>query len=104
MKTTTLNTQIAAAGQQCTYRALINATTGKATHKLQIEIRTDSYAPQAYARISRHDGREWQPLAGILQPNMTTPKDLAYKPRAPRAADFQDDAATLLKMAELILA
>ena len=104
MNTTTRHTQIAKAGQNARYSAILKATTATATHKLQIEIKTDSHIAQAHATISRHDGSEWKILARILPQNMATAQDLAYRHQAPQAADFKADATILIKMAELILA
>ena len=102
MQLTILDTQISKEGQSAYFTQILDARLPHRTFgKLKIEIRTDRVSHQAYARILKYDGNEWQRLAELLE--LKTDLDLAYKPGAPIPADFNQDQARLLTLATKIL-
>ena len=113
MQVTILDTQIGKHGQNVIFSQILDArlpsrTVGKLARlpsrtvgKLQITIRTDSVKSQAYARIEKYDGNQWQPLAQLL--TLETNYELAYRQEPPTCDDFELDRSRLIKIATKIL-
>jgi hypothetical protein len=76
-------------------------------HKLRVQIKSDSYANQSYARIEKYDGTLWQALHSIPWSVMGTQSKLCYMPKDMMPDDqrelFLTDRNELLRVAELIL-
>ena len=102
MQVTILDTQVAKEGQNAIFSQILDARLPYRTvGKLQITIRTDSVKSQAYARIEKYDGNQWQPLAQLL--TLETNYELAYRKEPPTPTDFNKDQARLLEIATKIL-
>lgn len=103
MQVTILDTQIGKHGQNVIFSQILDAEPPyRPRGKLQITIRTDSVKSQAYARIEKYDGNQWQPLAQLL--TLETNYELAYRQEPPTCDDFELDRSRLIKIAEKILA
>ena len=79
-------------------------------HKILIEILSDSYDFQSYARLSafNKNDQKWNIIDTIAYSKMQTPPKLAYSPELKNNADnlkeyFQKDLSQLISNAELIL-
>lgn len=116
MKVTTHRRKLANAGQSLYYRERLELRSGHSfdgvpvggIHKLRIEICSDSYAFQCYARIERWDGSQWQEVEHVHHGNMETPNSLAYAARGPEGEEaqwqkFEHDRDTLLEAAAEVL-
>jgi hypothetical protein len=102
MQLTILDTQVAKEGRNAIFSQILDARLPSRTvGKLQITIRTDSVKCQAYARIEKYNGDQWQPLAQLLQ--LETDYELAYRQEPPTPAAFNKDQARLLDLATKIL-
>jgi len=73
--------------------------------RLRIEIRSDSYMEQSYARVSLFSGGKWQLVHSILPSLMKTPHGLSNQPRGKGATEqnFSQDRAQLLRVASAVL-
>ena len=75
--------------------------------KLKVEIKSDSYRFQCYARISILDTQErkWNILHSIHYSNMQTPEKLVYSREEGQwlAAKFSGDRNKLIKMAQELI-
>lgn len=76
--------------------------------KIKIDIKSDSYENQCYARASVLKNDEWQIIYSIPHSLMKTPNNLAYKleyKNSPASAEkeFKDDIKKLKELAEKIL-
>lgn len=73
--------------------------------KLRVQIKSDSYGFQSYARIEVLDaaGRKWNSLHAIHHSRMETPHELAYSPKGCLPSSFEKDRASLLRVAKDIL-
>jgi hypothetical protein len=70
--------------------------------RIRIEIRSDSYKEQCYARCKLWSGGQWQLIHNIMPQEMTTPSELVYKKTAAEN-DFLKDRTRLLNVAEQVL-
>jgi len=75
----------------------------KGEHRLRISIKSDSYAFQCYARISRWNGTKWEQVHSIHHNLMTTQSGLTYKPNGTNHDNFVADARQLRKVAHKIV-
>lgn len=98
--TVSLYSSIFGKGQSTNFVELVKLNE---THKLRITIHTDSHRPQAYAKIERWDGNQWQVVWHTHGDQMKTNHELGYLPRAAVASDFRQDRLDLLERAQEIL-
>jgi hypothetical protein len=97
-------------GDQSTYYdqtlAVVDSSNGDALAKLRISIRTDSYAPQAYAKIEVWRDK-WEQLHFIAGPCLATDCKLgysvAYRDSADRSSLYETDRQELLRVALIVL-
>lgn len=80
----------------------VSQADGVNQHTLQIEIRSDSYQNQCYARVKRWDGEKWQLVHFIPNADMKTPKGLAYMDGG-FERQFVSDRQDLINVASAIL-
>ena len=77
--------------------------------KIKLELKSDSYQQQSYARASALDGLEWKTIYSIPYSEMRTPKGLCYcvpyrDEKAPNAKkEFDRDIDRLKKYVAEIL-
>jgi len=76
-------------------------------HKIELDIRTDSYKEQSYAiaRVWSPEALQWNAVFSIAPLLMQTDEKLGYRPRPfePSAVDFEADRDTLLEQVQFIL-
>jgi hypothetical protein len=102
MQVTILDTQIGKHGQNVIFSQILDARLpARTVGKLQITIRTDPTKSQAYARIEKYDGNQWQPLAQLLK--LETDYELAYWTTPHTCDDFELDRSRLIEIATKIL-
>ena len=103
MEIDVLHAQVNRGSQSLNYLELVKLD----DHKLRIEIKSDTYRAQCYARVSRHDGTQWHHLHDIPSSSMSTPAQLIHKAQhnCPEKMEdlFMEDRNELLRIAELIL-
>lgn len=99
-------TEIGFGRQDVTLMRLLTAFGGR---KLKIQIKSDSYAFQSYARILLFDPgtSKWNSLADIHYSNMATESGLIYtragQDKTITVLDFKDDIDSLMSQAGAIL-
>lgn len=95
-----IETTISKGSQSLEYKQLINYK----GYKLRINIKSDSYEPQSYARISILKDLKWEILDYIPSSQMSTNSELVYQPRYRQNYDmaekeFLKDSDLLVKNA-----
>ena len=87
-------------GQSAILHDVIKTAAGD---KLQIHIKSDSYADQSHAYIDRWDGAKWQRVFYIEPIAMQTPTSLAYRQGPLTLPPFMTDYQNLLNTALAII-
>jgi hypothetical protein len=98
----TIDRQVTHGSQDLTYVEVLMLR----DHRLRVEIRSDAYEDQSYARIKRWDGNQWQFLHDLGRGVRKTPAKMHYKDPAihgSQEAVFLKDRDTLVKLAGEIL-
>jgi hypothetical protein len=103
-----ISKEIGKSGQSVIYKEITEITIGDVlstkTEKILIEIKSDSYAFQSYARVSVWDNKKWNLIDHIHHSNMATETGLAYKPFKIGEEFFNVDRNKLVKIAQTLLA
>ena len=73
--------------------------------KIRIEIKSDSYRNQCYARAKLWDGDKWNFVDDIPSSEMSTKDGLAYMPpeRKATSASFKSDRDKLIKLVKDVI-
>lgn len=96
----TLSKEIGRGRQSVTYRETFEHN-GK---KVRIEIKSDSYDFQCYARVSVFHDFQWNKIDSIHHSRMQTPPKLIYRQYdLANEADFKADRNRLVKLAKDVL-
>lgn len=99
-----INRELSSGTQGLTYRERLELE----SHKLLIEIESDSYDFQCHAWIMRWNGEQWREVEHIPHGNMETPSGLYYSARGPEGREaqwikFESDRDTLIQAATEVL-
>lgn len=87
------------------YKEILTATDKSGSfHKLKIDIRSDQYARQSFAKVSRWDGERWNEVDNVPFSKMQTEINLSSKPDEisihPR--HFVRDRDELIRLCQLV--
>lgn len=96
-----IESEIAKGGQSVTLKELLKIN---GVHLL-LEIKSDSYKDQSYARIQAYGKSElkWHNLYSTHYGMMETKEGLAYSPKKVTASEFSKDRIKLIKIATTLL-
>ena len=96
----TLNKEVGQGRQSAIYKETLDHE----GDKVRIEIKSDSYRFQCYARVSIFDGSKWNQIDSIHHSRMKTEDGLVYRPNVlPNEKDFKADRDRLVSLAKDIL-
>lgn len=95
----TIDREIACGRQDVNYFEVVEYS----GEKLRIEIKSDSYLSQCFARIMIWSDRKWNFVDSIHHNNMSTPEKLVYRMQKATFGDFVADRDRLVKKAVAIL-
>jgi hypothetical protein len=93
-----LNIELCKGGQYHMYKETLEYN----GDKLMLEIKSDSYASQCYARIRFWSDKKWNLIDSIHFSNMETLTKLVHRDNV-NASHFKRDRDTLIKLAKNIL-
>lgn len=93
----TLSSDISKGDQSVLFKETLNY----GAKKVRIEIKSDAYEKQCFARVSLWDGEKWNRIDFIPSSKMNTEDKLAYQPgnKGLRESNFSADRKILLKLA-----